>query len=479
MWNQDGADSALSAKVMEVFPGLVIDKQRFTASKLEKRGVPQYVAEWVLDTVVPGVGPLSNADLAKVTAWSEKAIPPTRDANVMKHRLQTGQTLKALTHLIVEVQERQGQLRTLAKMKLLEIDTALIGQDILDANKDLLRQGMWGVVELVLRDDGITVMSFRPMQATVDREMFKEARRQFTLDEWRELMLRSMGYNPAAFSLREQSLLLCRLIPLVQKSAHLVELAPKATGKSYLYENISPRVRLISGGNVSPAVLFVNNQSGQWGLLARFSVVALDEVQTLKFEKPEEIIGGLKGFLANGKLTRGGMHETASDCSLVMLANIRLDADQRPVGGDKLVEELPVFLRETAFLDRIRGIVPGWEIRKLGPDCFAQTVGLKADFFGDALVSLRDDLVHDQYVGRHVTLTGERPYKRNFDSVQILAAGLLKILFPHGELTADEFREWCVEPAVRLRQTVWSQLYRLDAEFRQWDETLEARVISE
>jgi ATP-dependent Lon protease len=143
-----------------------------------------------------------------------------------------------------------------------------------------------------------------------------------------------------------------------------------------------------------------------------------------------------------------------------------------------VVTELPVFLRETAFLDRIRGIVPGWEIRKLGPDRFAQTVGLKADFFGDALVSLRDDLVHDQYVGRHVTLTGERSCKRNLDSVQILAAGLLKILFPHGEVTEDEFREWCVEPAVRLRQTVWSQLYRLDAEFQQWDETWDAQVIA-
>src|SRR5437016_3426072 len=122
-------------------------------------------------------------------------------------------------------------------------------------------------------------------------------------------------------------------------------------------------VRLVSGGNVSPAVLFVNNANGLPGILARYAVVVLDEVQTLKFEKPEEIVGGLKGYLANGRLTRGGLHELASDCGLVMLANITLDERQLPV-SDPIIRELPVFLQETAFLDRIRGIIPGWELRK-------------------------------------------------------------------------------------------------------------------
>src|SRR5690606_16133249 len=124
---------------------------------------------------------------------------------------------------------------------------------------------------------------------------------------------------------------------------HLIELAPRGTGKSYVYENISPRVRLLSGGSVSTAVLFVNNASGQWGLLARYKVVVLDEVQTLRFEKPEEIVGGLKGFLANARLTRGGLHESSSDCGLVMLANITLDAQQQPIVSP-LIKELPEFL---------------------------------------------------------------------------------------------------------------------------------------
>lgn len=316
------------------------------------------------------------------------------------------------------------------------------------------------------------------MQASVNLELYKRARTEFTLDEWRDLMLLSMGYNPQVLTDEEQTILLTRLLPLVQKSLHLMELAPKGTGKSYLYENISPRVRLISRGTVSPAVLFVNNATGQWGLLARSATVVLDEVQTLKFQKPEEIVGGLKGFLANSKLTRGGLHETASDSALVLLANVALDENQKPI-RDPLIEELPRFLQETAFLDRIKGIIPGWKIRKLGSSSFANSVGLKADFFGDALLALRDDLQADQYSTRRISLMGERPYRRNEEAVRSIASGMMKILFPHGEVSTADFRRYCAEPAVELRQLVWEQLYTLDAEYRQYEERLDFELLPE
>jgi hypothetical protein len=235
---------------------------------------------------------------------------------------------------------------------------------------------------------------------------------------------------------------------------------------------------LISGGNVSPAVLFVNNATGQWGLLARFAVVVLDEVQTLKFQKPQEIVGGLKGYLANGKLTRGGLHETSSDSALVLLANIALDEMQRPL-RDPLIEELPEFLRETAFLDRLKGIVPGWKTCKLGSAFFADSVGLKADFFGDALLALRNDLQVDQYCSHRVRLEGERPYKRNEESIRAIASGMMKILFPHGEVSDLDFIKYCLKPAIELRQLVWDQLYVLDAEYRQYEATIDVELLGE
>jgi ATP-dependent Lon protease len=157
--------------------------------------------------------------------------------------------------------------------------------------------------------------------------------------------------------------------------------------------------------------------------------VVLDEIQTLKFLQPEEIVGGLEGHLANGVLTRGGLHETASDCSFVLLANISLDEQQRPV-RELLVEELPAFLRETAFLDRTKGIIPGWETQKLTSRSFAESLDLKADFFGDPLLALRDDMAGDQYAAKRIQLLGERPYKRNHEAVSSIASGMMKILFP-------------------------------------------------
>lgn len=466
----------LNLKVNQVFGRLAIDKRRLPSSQLNRRNVPAYVAEWVLENLAPGEGLVTPEELEKIQTWADRFLPLPDESKVIKNRLLNGEIVRVLTPVEVEVILTKRTKERVAQLKLLGLNEVNISDGIVEAYPDLLKQGMWGVAELMDTENGITLTSFKPMQASVNLDLLKEKRAFFTLDEWRALLLTSMGYNPWFFDEREKTYLLCRLLPLVEKNLHLLELAPKGTGKSYLYENINPRVRLVSGGNVSPAVLFVNNASGQWGLLARFAVVVLDEVQTLKFEKPQEIVGGLKGFLANGRLTRGGLYETASPCSLVMLANIVLDNEQRPINYP-LVKELPEFLQETAFLDRLRGILPGWKVRKLSGDSFAQGMGLKSDFFGDALLALREDVSANQYVQKAITLKGEKRYKRNEDAVRLIASGLLKLQFPHGEISAEEFEIFCVRPAIELRQLVWDQLYVLDSEYRQYDERLEYEII--
>lgn len=473
-----GELGSLDEKMYAVFGSLAIDKRRLPMSHLQKRGIPAYVGEWLLDSIVPGKGALLQAEATKVQQWAEKYIPGPGDSNLIKNRLLNRELVKVLTSVQVSVELTRRRQERVAKMALLGIADAFIQDDIVEKYPDLLNQGMWGVVEIISTDDGVSISSFKPMQASVNLQLFKEARAQFSLEEWIAIVLTSMGYNPSVFTKEEQLFLICRLLPLVQKNMHMIELAPKGTGKSYVYENINSRVRLISGGNVSPAVLFVNNMTGQWGLLARYSVVVLDEVQTLKFEKPEEIVGGLKGFLANGRLTRGGLHETASDCGLIMLANIALDNHQQPI-AEPLVRELPEFLQETAFLDRIRALIPGWKIRKLSSDCFATGVGLKSDFFGDALLELRNDLEHDQRCARRLSLQGTKVYKRNEDSVRAIASGLMKILFPHGQVSDVDFEHYCVRPARVLRQYVWGQLQSLDAEYRQYASEIDYFIMPE
>jgi ATP-dependent Lon protease len=470
--------SELDEKVQTVFGNLAIDKRRLPMSQLQKRGVPAYVAEWVLDSITPGSGPLTKEESEKLQRWVDRFIPGPGDANLIKNRLMDGDMVKVLTNVQVEIELNRKRQDRVAVMKLLGINDAYISEGLIAQYPDLLNQGMWGVVELVNTPDGVILDSFRPMQATVNLALYKEARSQFSLEEWRSLMITSMGYNPDAFSPEQQLLLLSRLLPLVQKNMHMIELAPKGTGKSYIYENISPQVRLISGGNVSPAVLFVNNATNQWGILARYSVVVLDEVQTLRFDSPSEIIGGLKGYLANGRLTRGGRNETASDAGLVLLANIMLDSRQQPL-LDPIVQELPDFMQETAFLDRMRALIPGWELPKLNSNSFAHGVGLKSDFFGDALLALRNDLEMDQLVARRIQLTGRNIYKRNQDAVHAIASGMVKLLFPHGRFSDEELAFYCVRPAKILRQNIWDQLQKLDGEYRQYESRIEAEVLPE
>lgn len=462
----------LDLKVSQVFGNLAIHKRRLPSSQLNRRNVPAYVAEWVIDSLAPGVGDVKPEELEKIQAWADRFLPLPEDVRIIRNRLLNGEIVRLLTAVEVEVILTKKTRERVAQLKLLGLNDVEISDSIVEAHEDLLRHGMWGVAELTGTEDGVVLTSFKPMQATVNLELFKERRAAFSLDEWRALLLSSMGYNPWAFDEGEKTYLICRLLPLVEKSLHILELAPKGTGKSYLFENINPRVRLVSGGNISPAVLFVNNASGQWGLLARFAVVVLDEVQTLRFEKPEEIVGGLKGFLANGRLTRGGLYETSSPCSLVMLANILLDNEQQPINYP-IIKELPEFLQETAFLDRLRGILPGWKVRKLSSSSFAQGMGLKSDFFGDALLALREDVTINQFVGRVLDLKGSRRYKRNEDAVKLITSGLMKLQFPHGQVTQEDFEIYCVRPAIELRQLVWDQLYTLDAEYRQYDEEIQ------
>jgi len=471
----DEMAAALDEKVLAVFGNMAIDKRRLPMSQLQKRGVPAYVGEWVLDSIVPGRGALTAEESDKLARWVGRFIPGPGDNNLIKHRLLAGEVIKLLTNVQVEVVLSRKRQERMAKLPLLGIGDAFVSDSLVEQYPDLLKHGMWGVVELVNSPEGVSLASFRPMQASLNLKLFKEARRQFTLDEWRNLMMISMGYDPAAFTEEEHLLLLYRLLPLVQKNMHMLELAPKGTGKSYIYENISPRVRLVSGGNISPAVLFVNNATDQWGLLARFAVVVLDEVQTLRFDQPGEIIGGLKGFMANNRLTRGGRNETPSDAGLVMLANILLDSRQRPV-LEPVVQELPQFMQETAFLDRLRALIPGWQVRKLSGNSFAHGVGLKSDFFGDALVALRDDLDIDQLVSRRVRLVGNNVYKRNEDAVRMIASGMVKLLFPHGEVTDEQFDYYCVRPGKMLRQNIWEQLQLLDGEYRQFDSQLRYEI---
>lgn len=461
----------LNDKTRDVMGPLAIDKRRLPSSGLSRMGIPAFVAEWVLDEIVPGSGPLTETEVLELGGFADRMIPKRNEQNVYRHRLQRGERVAVLASMNVEVEIKRERQTRVAKILALGFSDCWISDTLVEQHPGLLKQGMWGVIELVGGSSGVEIISFHPMQADVNLEQFYGKRSAFSASEWRELLLNTCGYNPNAYTAEQQIWILCRLLPVVEKHMHLMELAPKGTGKSYIYENISPRVYLTSG-NVTPAVLFVNNATGQEGILARYDAVVLDEVQTIRLEYPEEVVANLKIFLANGIIRRGGKSEIGSDCGFVLLANIRLSDRQEP-DSDLVVRELPSFLREPAFLDRIAGIIPGWKIPKFRDECVATGLGLKADFFADALAAMRLDGRHEDWVRRHVSFPNATSI-RDQKAIRASAAGLLKLLYPNLDVSLESFNNFCLQPAVELRQLVRNQLWQLDAEFRQNDRQLVA-----
>jgi ATP-dependent Lon protease len=220
---------------------------------------------------------------------------------------------------------------------------------------------------------------------------------------------------------------------------------------------------LISGGKVTAAVLFYNNATNQPGLLTQFDVVVFDEAQTLSFDNAGEIIGVLKDYLESGRFSRGGKQQIAATASTVILANIPLDSNKRPRSMN-LFSNLPPFLGETAFIDRIHGILPGWELPRVHEQAISASIGFKADFFGEVLHGLRHRAGYSEYVSAHTTILGTNDI-RDRNAIHRLAAGFLKLLYPHLCVSHQEFVDYCLRPAIKLRQLVRDQLAIIDPEY--------------
>lgn len=434
------------------------------------RSIPMYVGEWIVSRYAPE-GRLDESARLRMSQFINKHLPPKDKKQQLKAQLLQGQPLLILDEYSVEVNLRTNDL--ILKIPCLDEYQAGIERHIVETYPLLLGSGVWGVGKLdyeppdpSTRTPGrVRMIDFRPMQAaSIDLALYCEQRQHFTLTEWRNLLISTMGYNPSFYSPEQQMLLLTRLIPLVQERVNLIELAPKGTGKSFVYLNLSGYVRLISGGKVSAAVLFHNNRTNQAGLLARFDVVVFDEAQTLSFNNPKEVIGVLKDYLESGRFSRGGKHQTAASGGVVILGNIPLDADMQP-RFKNLFQNLPEFLGETAFVDRLHGILPGWKLPRIQQPAISTSVGFKADFFGEVLHGLRHRAGYTEHIEMNGEIRGTQDV-RDRNAIIRVAAGYLKLLFPNMQLTHEELRDYCLRPAASLRQTVRDQLAIMDPEYK-------------
>lgn len=295
-------------------------------------------------------------------------------------------------------------------------------------------------------------------------DVLVRARKSFSTEEWKAFLLRSIGIEPASLSERAKNALLLRMVPLVERNYNLVELGPRGTGKSHLFQQISPYAHLISGGKATVAKMFVNNSTGQRGLVCLYDVVCFDEVSGISFDQKDGI-NIMKGYMESGEFSRG-KESIRADGSLVLVGNFEVDVEHQQRIGH-LFGPMPKEMRDdTAFMDRIHAFLPGWDVPKIGKEYLTDHFGLVSDFLSECWTQLRNQsrvsaLQNKVFFGG--ALSG-----RDINAVNKTASGLLKLLYPASESPVpDEDLEWALRIAMEARRRVKEQQKRIGAaEFR-------------
>lgn len=456
-------------KALDYYGEVIINKHLIHEAGFGARAIPTYVGEWILSHFAQE-GQLTEESRERIAAFLGKYLPTKGQKDEIKNRLLKMETVQLLDDLSVTVNLKTGQRHL--RIPLLDISDAFVAEHIVDQNELMVTSGVWGIGSFFyVPPDGpgdkgqVWMREFRPFQiSSVDLDYFRACRQHFTFDEWLDLMVSSIGFSPRSQTLEQKMILITRIIPLAEPRVNIVELAPKGTGKSFVYDNLSRYARVVAGGKITPAVLFHNLASHTPGLITRYDVIVLDEVHSIRGDSAGELIAGLKVYLESGRYSRGNTMGT-SEAGFVMLGNITLDEYHRPLReGEGLFLEIPNFLQETAFVDRIHGLIAGWEMERVTKDTPSHAMGFKGDFFSEILHVLRQEAQYGEYVSLNMRLVNCDDL-RDRKAITRLATGYLKLLFPDMKPTEEEFREFCVRPAVALRQRVRDELHKLDPEY--------------
>lgn len=328
----------------------------------------------------------------------------------------------------------------------------------------LLCGGIWCIVQLEYEyleeekhNSPISIRKLTPIQMPhIDISDLKKGRKNFTKDEWIDVLLRSIGMEPETLSYREKWLLITRMIPLVENNFNLCELGPRSTGKSHLYKEISPNSILISGGQTTVANLFYNMSRKSVGLVGLWDCVAFDEVAGIKF-KDKDGIQIMKDYMASGSFARG-KEEKAASASMVFVGNINQSVDVLLQTSSLFAPFPPEMGTDTAFLDRIHCYLPGWEIPKFRPEHFTNDYGFITDYLSEFIRELRKEQYGDA-LDKYYRL-GKNLNQRDTIAVRKMIDGYLKLIYPHGEFDKEELEE-VVKMALEMRRRVKEQLKKL------------------
>ena len=436
--------------------------------------VPTYVVEFLLGRYCASVDETEiDEGLRIVERLLKDRTVRTGEEELFKARARENGSVRIIDLIRARLDARNDCY--VAELPSLNLRHVRIDDDLVGDNERMLTDGFYA--EVALGYDGVIAQekdgrpfvaeALRPIQLSKPDvlDIYAGARNEFATGEWIDFLLRSVGLEPAAFDERAKRVTLLRMVPFVERNYNLAELGPRGTGKSHLFQQISPNAHLVSGGKATVAKMFVNNANGQRGLVCRYDVVCFDEVAGISFDQKDGV-GIMKGYMASGQFSRG-KENIRAEGSLVMVGNLDADIEQQQRIGHLLGPLPPEMRNDTAFMDRLHAFAPGWEYPKLVPgEHLTDHFGLVSDFLGECWSRLRNGNRASVMQGR-VHLGGALS-GRDIEAVNKTVGGLTKLLFPDPELpVADEDLEWVVRLALEARRRVKEQQKRVfKSEFR-------------
>jgi ATP-dependent Lon protease len=435
--------------------------------------VPTYVVEFLLGRYCASTDEQEIAEgLQIVEEQLKDRTVRTGDEELFKSRARDKGAIRIIDIVKAKLDPKTDSY--VAELPSLTLKDVRIEDQMVRDNERMLTDGFYA--EVTVSYDGVVALqpagrpfkidAIRPIQMSKPDvlDAYFRGRQALMTPEWIDLLFRSIGLEPEKLDSGGKAVALLRMVPFVERNYNLVELGPRGTGKSHLYQQISPYSHLISGGKATVAKMFVNNATGQRGLVTQYDVVCFDEVSGISFDQKDGV-NIMKGYMASGQFSRG-KDNIRADGSLVMVGNLDVNVEQQQRVGHLLGPLPPEMRYDTAFMDRLHAYAPGWNFPKLSPDHFTNRFGLVSDFLSECWSRLRPANRVSVFQGR-VHLGGALS-GRDIEAVTKTMSGLVKLVYPDPQMPVpDEDLEWMVRLALESRRRVKEQQKRVfKAEFR-------------
>jgi ATP-dependent Lon protease len=457
------AQSELDRKINRCFPGAVVRKDLVKAVK-GNAIVPSYVLEYLLGQYAASDNEsVIREGIERVRTILADHYVHRNESELVKSTIRERGRHRIIDKVTATLNEQDDVYE--AEFSNLGIKGVIVDSPTIKAHPKLLVGGVWCICDIdYLHTDTPravpwSLRTLKPIQLSrFDFDEYLAARREFSTDEWIDLLIQSIGFDPELFGRRAKLLQLVRLIPFAERNYNLIELGPKGTGKSHIFSEFSPHGMLVSGGEVTVPKLFVNNATGRLGLVGYWDVVAFDEFAGKKKRADRALVDIMKNYMANKSFSRG-VETLGAEASMVFVGNTSHTVPYMLKHSD-LFDELPVSYHDSAYLDRLHFYIPGWEVDTIRGEMFSSGYGFVVDYIAEVLKSMRSADFSDRYQP-HFTLSDDIS-TRDRDGIHKTFSGLMKLLYPHGEAAVEEVEE-ILRFAVEGRKRVKDQILRIDS----------------